>query len=131
MEYPGYLRIHGDHVVSLDGHTLVPSADLGVHPVLEVLPHDGVDDIRQISPAELLYLLAGRQGPLNVSIVLGECKDVLDGEALELRNVDDLDVVTVDDGLDSHGKVPQVPDGDRLVARQVSTDLGRKESVYL
>ena len=61
MEDPGYLRIHGDHVVSFDGHTLVPSADLGVHPVLEVLPHDGVDDIRQIPPAELLYLLAGGQ----------------------------------------------------------------------
>ena len=125
MEDPGYLRIHGDHVVTLNGHTLVSLVNLGVHPALEVLSHDGVDDICQITPAELLDLLAGRQGPLNISIVLGESKDVLDCKALELRNVDHLDIITVDDGLHSHGKISQVPDRDRLVTRQICPDLGR------
>ena len=55
----GDLWVHGDHVVALLGHPLIPEVHLGVDPVLEVLPHDGVDDVREVAPAELLDLLAG------------------------------------------------------------------------
>ena len=44
-------------------------------------------------------------------------EDIEDGEALELRHVDHLDVVSGDDGLDVHGQVPQEPDRDGFVAR--------------
>ena len=103
MEDSCYLRIHGDHVVALECNPLVSAVDLRIDPVLKVLPHDGVDDICQVATTELLDLFAGRQCPLNISIVLSEVEDVLDGEALELRNINDFHVVTVDDGLDPHG----------------------------
>ena len=90
-----------------------------------------MDDVREVAPAELLDLLAGWQGPLHVPVVLGEGEDVLDAEALELRHVDDLDVVAGDDALDAHGQVPEVPDGDGLVAGQVRPDLGGEEPVHL
>jgi hypothetical protein len=90
-----------------------------------------VDDVGEVGPAELLDLLAGRQGPLHVPVVLGEGEDVLDAQALELGHVDDLHVVAGDDGLGPHGEVPQVPDGDGLVAGQVRPDLGGEEAVHL
>ena len=79
MEDSSYLRIHGDHVVALECNPLVTAVDLCIDPVLKVLPHDGVDDICQVGTTELLDLFAGRQGPLNISIVLGEIEYVLDG----------------------------------------------------
>ena len=103
MEDSSYLRIHRDHVVAFECDPLVTAVDLCIHPVLEVLSHDGVDDICQITTTELLDLFAGRQGTLNISIILGEIEDVLDGQAFELRNIYHLDVVAVDDLLDSHG----------------------------
>ena len=79
MEDSCYLRIHGDHVVALECNPLVTAIDLCIHPVLEVLPHNGVDNICQVGSAELLYLFTRRQGPLNISVVLSKIEDVLDG----------------------------------------------------
>ena len=131
VEDSGDLRIHRDHVVALECDPLVSAVDLSVHPVLEVLTHDSVNDIRQVGSAELLDFFAGRQGPLDISIILGEFEDVLDGETLELRNIYDFDVVAVDDGLDSHGEISQVPYGDGFIAWQVCSDLRREETVHL
>lgn len=131
MEDSSYLRIHRDHVVALECDPLVTAIDLCIHPVLEVLPHDSVNDIRQVGSAELLYLFARRQGSLNISIILGKVEDVLDGKTLELRNIYDFDVVAVDDGLDSHGEISQVPYGDGFIAWQVCSDLRREETVHL
>ena len=131
MEDSSYLRIHGDHVVALECNPLVTAVDLCIDPVLKVLPYDGVDNIGQVCTTELLDLFAGRQCPLNISIVLSEVEDVLDGEALELRNIYDFDVVAVDDGLDSHGEISQVPYGDGFIAWQVCSDLRREETVHL
>ena len=131
MEDSSYLRIHRDHVVAFECDPLVTAVDLCIDPVLKVLPHDGVDDICQVGTTKLLDLFAGRQCPLNISIVLSEVEDVLDGEALELRNIYDFDVVAVDDGLDSHGEISQVPYGDGFIAWQVCSDLRREETVHL
>ena len=131
MEDSSYLRIHRDHVVAFECDPLVTAVDLCIHPVLEVLTHDGVDNIRQVGSAELLYLFARRQGPLNISIILGKVEDVLDGKTLELRNIYDFDVVTVDDGLDPHGKISQVPNGDGFITWQVCPDLRREETIHL
>ena len=60
MEDSGYLRIHGDHVVSLECNPLVSAVDLCIDPVLEVLTQNGVDNIRQVGTAELLNLFARR-----------------------------------------------------------------------
>ena len=79
MEDSGYLRIHGDHVVALECNPLVSAVDLCIDPVLEILPHDGVDYISQVGTTELLYLFTRRQGPLNISVVLSKIEDVLDG----------------------------------------------------
>ena len=131
MEDSSYLRIHGDHVVAFESNSLVTAVDLCIHPVLEVLTHNSVYNIGQVGTAELLYLFARRQGPLNISIILGKVEDVLDGKTLELRNIYDFDVVTVDDGLDSHGEISQVPYGDGFIAWQVCSDLRGEEAVHL
>ena len=131
MEDSSYLRIHGDHFVALECNPLVSAIDLCIDPVLEILTHDGVNNIGQVGTTELLDLFAGRQCPLNISIVLSEVEDVLDGEALELRNIYDFNVVAIDDGLDSHGEISQVPYGDGFIAWQVCSDLRREETVHL
>jgi hypothetical protein len=131
LEDLGDQWVHGDHVVALLGHPLIPEVHLCVDPVLEVLPHDGVDDVREVAPAELLDLLAGWQSTLHISIVLGECEDVLDAQAFKLRYIDDFDIVTRNDSLGPHGKVPEVPDSNSLIAWQVSPDLGGEEPVDL
>ena len=110
------LRIHGNHVVSFLSHPLVSEINLGIDPVLEILSHDGVYDVWEVASTELFDLIARWQGPLHISIVLGEGEDVLDAEAFKLRYIDDLDIITRNDGLNPHGKVPKVPDGDSLIA---------------
>jgi hypothetical protein len=125
------LRIHLDHVVALHSNPLVTSVDLGIDPVLKVLTDDGIDDVCQVGPAELLYLLAGRQGPFYLLVVLSEVEDVLDGQALKLGNYDDLHIVAGDDALHPHCKVSKVPDGHRLIAGEVRTDLGGEEPIHL
>ena len=131
MEDSSNLRIHGNHVVALACNPLVPEVDLLIHPVLKVLSHDSIDNISQVGSTELLYLFARRQGSLNISIILSEVEDVLDGKAFELRNIYDFDVVAVDDGLDSHGKISQMPYSDGFIAWQVCPDLRREETIHL
>ena len=131
MEDPRNVWVHGDHVVALQGHPLISSFNLCIYPVLEILPHDGVNNISQICPAELLNLLARWQCPFNISIVLGKVEDVLDRQAFELWNVYDLDIVTVDNCLDPHGQVTKVPDGDGFIAGQICPDFRGKEPIDL
>ena len=131
MEDSSNLRIHGNHVIALECNPLVPAVDLLIYPVLKVLPHDSVDDICQVATTELLYLFTRRKGSLNISIILGEVEDVLDGKTFELRNIYDFDVVAVDDGLDSHGKISQMPYSDGFIAWQVCPDLRREETIHL
>ena len=99
MEYPGDVRIHGDHLIALLGHPLVASIDLLRDPVLEPLAHFGVDHVGKVCSAELGDLLRRRKSILHILVAAGEVEDVLDGEAFELGHVDDLDLVTGDDGL--------------------------------
>ena len=119
MEDSSYLGIHGDHVVALQGYFLVAVVDLAGDPVLEILPHDSVDDVRKVGSAELLDLLAGWQGPLHLLIILGKGEDVLDCQAFKLWNVYDLDIVAVDDCFHPHGQVTKVPNCDGFIARQI------------
>ena len=79
MENPGNLWIHGNHVVALDCDPLVTAVDLCVHPGLEILTHNCVDDVGQIGPAKLLDFFAWRQGALDVPVILCKVEDVLDG----------------------------------------------------
>ena len=131
MKDGGDLGVHLDHVVALLGHPLVAGVDLVRDPVLEPLPHDRVDHVRQVCSAELGDLLRRRKSILHILVAAGEVEDVLDREAFELGHVDDLDVVAGDDRLDPHGQVPQVEDGDGFVAGQVGPHLGGEESVDL
>ena len=103
MEDSSYLWIHGYHIVALQGYFLVAVVDLATNPVLKVLAHDGVDYVCKVGSTELSDLFAGWQGPLHLSVVLGKGEYVLDGEALELWNINNFDVITIYDGLDSHG----------------------------
>ena len=79
MEDSSDLRIHGDHVVALECNLLVSAVDLCIHPVLEILSHDGVDNIGQVGTTQLLDLFAWRQGTLHISIILSKIENVLDG----------------------------------------------------
>jgi hypothetical protein len=129
LEDLGDLGVHGDDVVPLMGNLLVPDIHLLMHPLLEGLTHDGVDDVGEVATAELGDLLARGQRVLHLHGVGGEPEDLLDGEPLELGHGDDLDGVALDDHLDPHRQVPQVPDGDGLVAGQVGPDFAAEESV--
>ena len=100
-----------------------------VHPLLEGLTHDGVDDVGQVATAEFGDLLRGRQHVLNVLRLGGEGKDFLDGEALEMGHVDDLDLLAADDLFDPHGEVTQVPNGDCLVAGEVGPNFRGEEAI--
>ena len=78
MEDSSYLRIHGNHVIALESNPLVSTVDLCIDPVLEILTHDGIDNIGQVGTTELLDLFAWRQSTLYISIVLGKIEYVLD-----------------------------------------------------
>ena len=119
MEDSRNVWVHGDHVVALQGHPLISPVDLCIYPILEILPHDGVNNISQVSPAELLNFLAWWQCLFNISVILSKVEYVLDCQAFELRNFYDLDIVTVDNCLHPHGQVTKVPNGDCFIARQI------------
>ena len=53
LEDPGDLGVHGDDVVALEGDLLVPDVHLLLHPLLEGLAHDRVDDVGEVAAAEL------------------------------------------------------------------------------
>ena len=105
--------------------------DLLVHPVLESLAQDGVHHIGEVATTEFANLFTWRKGELDVPIPTSELEDGVDGEALELWHVDELHGITVDDPLDTHGQVPQMPDGDCFIAGEVGLDLGGEEPVDL
>ena len=123
VEDRGYLGIHLDHVVALHGNPLIASVDLGVDPVGEVRSHDRMDDVSQVRPAELGDLFRRRKSPFDLLVILGEVEDVLNGQAFELGNDNDFNIITWDDALHPHCKVSKVPDGHRLVAGKVGPHL--------
>lgn len=111
------------------GNPVVANAHLLVHPSLEWLTNNGVDDVGEVATTQLGDLLAGGQNHLDLLVVLGELEDALDGEALELGHINVLDVVAVDDGLDAHSKVSEVPNRHSLKAWDVCFDLGGEEAI--
>ena len=94
--------VHRNEVVALMGNLVVANAHLLVHPSLEWLTNNGVDDVGEVATTQLGDLLARRQSHLDLQVILGELKDALDGEALELGHINELDVVAGDDCLDPH-----------------------------
>ena len=115
--------VHLNDVVALDSNPLVADLDLLVHPVLESLAHDGVNNIGEVASTELADLFTWWQCQLHISIPSSELEDGVDGETLELWHVDELDSITVDDPLDPHGQVPQMPDSDGFITGEVSLDF--------
>ena len=128
MEDPSDAWIHGDHLIALLGHPLVAGVDLLRDPVLESLAHLGVDHVGKVRSAELGDLLRRRERIFHILVTAGEVEDVLDGKAF---HVDDLDLVTGNDGLFGIGQVPEVPDCDCFIAGKVSPHLGGEEPVDL
>ena len=55
----------------------------------------------------------------------------MDAEAFKLRNIDNLDVITGDYGLGTHGEVPEMPDSHGLIAWKVRSDLGGQKPIHL
>jgi hypothetical protein len=100
-----------------------------MHPLLEWLADDGVDDVGEVATAELRDLFARGECILHVNSVGSKLKDLLDCEALKLGHSDDFHIIALDDRLNTHRQVPQVPDGDCLVAWQVRPDFTTQESV--
>ena len=131
MEDPSDAWIHGDHLISLLGHPLVAGVHLLRDPVLETLAHLGVDHVSKVRSAKLGDLLRRRECILHILVAAGEVEDVLDGKAFELGHIDDLDLVAGDDGLFGIGQVPEVPDGNGLIAGQIRPHLRGEEPVDL
>ena len=127
----GDLRVHVDHHVLVGLDLVVALPHLGLDPLGEGLADDGVDEVRDVLPRQLLHLLLDGEVPSQLRIRAGKCLDVLDGEAFELRHVDVLRLVAADALLGSGLDVPKMPDGDVFEWRQVGIDLGGQEAVYL
>ena len=106
MKDGGDPGVHLDHVVALLGHPLVAGVDLVRDPVLEPLPHDSVDHVRQVCSAELGDLLWWRERVLDSLLAPGKVEHGLDREAFELGHIDNLDLVAGDDGLHRHSQIP-------------------------
>ena len=89
--------VERDEEGALDGDLVVPLLDLLVDPLGEVLAHDAVGDVGEVLLGQLVdLLLAGEEGHdlLEVSDV-GE--DVLEGEALIVRDVDVLHLLGLEE----------------------------------
>ena len=128
------LGVHLNEEVALLDEAVVAALDGLLHPQVELLADDRVQDID--------YVLAGE--PVHIELVFGE---ILQGRPAipfspELHHLFDAEALVVGDvevlGLlrrDAQGlpvdQVPQVPDRSLFVGRQVALDLGRQEVEHL
>ena len=113
------LRVHVDSEVLLLDELLVPLGDLLVDPVLERLADDGVDEVGDVGPGQLLHLsrLHG-QRLLYCWVALGVMEHGSRAESLEVRHLDGLHLRRLDGSPPAGSQVSQVEDGHRLVAGQ-------------
>ena len=127
----GDVRVHLDHAFFLFD-SLVSSFHQAVHPILEWLSHQGVDHIGYVLPRELVYFsTAGRKGICDLIVILVEIEHGLDFQALELGHGDVLCIGPFDDLFGAGREIPEVPDGDALIVRQIGTAIGGDEPVHL
>lgn len=76
-------------------------------------------------------LLLNGEIKLACLVVAGELQHVRDREALELGDIQVLNLLALDDPLLTRGQVPEVPDGDCFYAGYISFDLRCKKSIDL
>ena len=108
-EDPRDVGVEADQHVLLILDLGVALVDLAVHPVLERLADDGVDDVAEVGPGELLDLLRDGQMLQHLRVLLGEVQHRLHLEALVLRDVDHPHVLALDELLLAARDVSQVP----------------------
>ena len=123
LEDLGDLWIHVDEHVLFRLDLVIALLHLRLDPESEWVPHYRIDDVGYELPGQLLDLLLDREVLVHTRILLGEGLHILDRQALELRDIDVLDVSTLDALLRPRLDISEMPDGDVLEGRQVHIDL--------
>jgi len=103
-----------------------------VDPFFKRPAHQRVDDVDDVLARELLDLLglAGK-GLHHLGDATGVLHHMLDGQLLEMGNVQVLDVLGLDHGAPTCCQVTQVPDGDVVGVGEVGTAVTGEEAVGL
>ena len=96
MEGPGDLRVHFDLHALVFEELLVPLVHHPEDPVGERVLEDGRAHVGDPLLGDLPYLLTVRQVFLDLRVLVGERGDVVDGEALVLRDGDVAHLLPVD-----------------------------------
>ena len=89
-------RIHVDEQVLLFGKLVVAGCNLCFDPGAELLTNDGVGDIDEPLPWDLVHVTIFRKVVVNKGDLPGSLEDASNAEILVLRSVEDLDVVALD-----------------------------------
>ena len=90
------LRIHVYKHVLLSLDLVISLLHLRLDPFGELIANDGVDDVSDVLPGQLVHLFLDGEVLIHPGILAGELLHVFDGQALELGHVDMLDVCTFD-----------------------------------
>lgn len=96
VEGPGNLRIHIDQEVLLFGELLVSISNLRLDPGAEWFADDGVGDVDEPLPRDLMHVTVFREVVIDQRDLPGLIKDPSDAKILVLWSVEDLDVVALD-----------------------------------
>ena len=110
----------------------MPGVDPGIDPVGEGLANYGVDYVGDVLARQLLQLsLHQGQGSQNIWILHGELHQMLDSQALELRNDYMLDVLGLEHLPIAIHQVLHVPNGHGFEAGKICPYIMGEKSVDL
>ena len=124
-------RIHfNGHILILDG-LLGPSLNLALHPLLESFTNNCVNDVGNVGSWQLLDLSRLNWKRLHhlcrLSCMVKHC---IQSQAFEMRHVNCLHSVSLDDLPLAACQVSIVEDSDIVIGWQVRTDVEAQELIH-
>ena len=115
LEDPGYLRIHLNHLSSLECHFLVASSHLLLNPRLKRLSNNSVYQVGQIGSGQPFDLSSDARQCFEYSFIAFDIfQHGLDGEAFEVGHLQHLNLFAFDSCPQTHSKVSEMEDGNRF-----------------
>ena len=125
-----YFWIHIDHHVLFCFDLVISLLHLRLNPFSERISNDGIYDVGDILPGQLLHLFFNREVPGYLRISTSEHLHILDSQTLELWHIDVLGLVALDPLLGSRLNVLQMPNSDILEGWEEDMDLRGQEAIY-
>ena len=125
-----YFWIHIDHHVLFCFDLVISLLHLRLNPFSERISNDGIYDVGDILPGQLLHLFFNREVPGYLRISTSEHLHILDSQSLELWHIDVLGLVALDPLLGSRLNVLQMPNSDILEGWEEDMDPRGQEAIY-